>query len=170
MTLVVNSSQAEAKSRFVAIRLLSMTLRLMENWRRLVDDHDCAMILVAVAVINFEKLIRLQGRQNVEDIRIVVPSEMLTVCNISSIALAAGLNRETTRRKVSHLVELGLLVRRPDGSVQFSPDYGDRDESVKLLRAQLETFARTANELLRDGSLTFLCAGTSGPHRDERED
>jgi hypothetical protein len=155
MMLVVDPTVAETKSRFVAIRLLSMTLRLMENWRRMADDHDCAIILVAVAVINFEKLTRMKVERDLEDIRNIVPPEMMTVCNITSIALATGLHRETTRRKVAHLAERGLLVRSADGSVQFSPNYGDRDESVALLRVQLETFARTANELLRDGSLTL---------------
>ena len=159
---MVDPAAAEAKSRIAAIRLLSMTLRLMENWRRMDDDHDCAMILVAVAVINFEKLTRGKLPHELEDIRNVVPSNLLTMCNISSIALATGLNRETARRKVLHLVELGLLVRRSDGCVQFSQDYGDRNESVTLLRAQLETFARTANDLLRDGSLVL--------HHDETVD
>lgn len=153
MILTVDPAAAAAKSRFAAIRLLSMTLRLMENWRRMADEHDCAMILVAVAVISFEKLTRTSVEPDIEDIRNVVPREMHTTCNVSSIALATGINRETTRRKVSQLVKLGLLVRCPDGSVRFSPDYGDRNESVMLLRAQLETFARTANDLLRDGSL-----------------
>ena len=153
--LTVDTTVAAAKSRFAAIRMLSMTLRLMENWRRMADDHDCAMILVAVAVINFEKLTRTNVEPDVADLRKVVAPGMQTTCNISSIAEATGINRETTRRKVSQLVERGLLIRRPDGAVQFSPNYGDRNESVTLLRTQLETFTRTANELLRDGSLVL---------------
>lgn len=155
MIVTVDPAIAAAKSRFTAIRLLSMTLRLMENWRRMVDDHDCAMILVAVAVINFEKLTRTNVDPDIEDIRNLVAPGLQTTCYISSIAEATGINRETTRRKVSQLVERGLLVRRPDGGVQFSPNYGDRNETVTILRSQLETFSRTANELLRDGSLVL---------------
>jgi len=161
MIVIVNPAEAEAKSRLAAVRLLSMTLRLMENWRRLIDDRDCAMILVAVAVINFENLTRTKVKA-IEDIRNVVPPDMLTMCNITSIALATGLNRETARRKVAHLIELGLLARRPDGCVHFSPNSGDRNQYVAILRTQLQTFARTANDLLRDGIIAIREHETPG--------
>src|SRR4029453_18350835 len=100
MVLIVNSPEAEVHSRLTAIRLVSMTLRQMENWRRIMDDHDCLMIMMAVAVINTEGLSGEKlTEQNVADLSNAVPAEMLRMCSISSVALATGLNRETTRRK-----------------------------------------------------------------------
>lgn len=154
MPLVVNSAEAEAQSRLTAIRLVSMTLRLMEKWRRLIDDQDCAMIMLAVAVINTESLDRAKlAEESIADLKNAVPPEMLRKCNVSSVALATGLNRETARRKIAQLVELGLLARACDGHVYLHPELGIREEIVDTIRSQLDTFAKTANDLLRDGTL-----------------
>lgn len=111
MSLGVNSAEAEAQSRLTAIRMVSMTLRLMERWRGLVGDNDGAMIMMAVALINTESLTRTElVEQGIADIKNGVPPNLLRRCNISSVALATGLNRETTRRKVAYLVEAGLLA------------------------------------------------------------
>ena len=48
---------------------------------------------------------------------------MLGKVNISSIAHATGLNRETARRKINDLVEQDLLTQFEDGSVGFRPGW-----------------------------------------------
>ena len=157
MDLVISSPQAEAQSRLTAIRLVSLTLRQMESWRSILDDHDGLMVMMAVAVINTESFTRKTlAEQNVADLKKAVPSDMLRMCNISSIALATGLNRETARRKVTNLVELGFLAKGADGHVYLHPELGVRERIVETVRSQLEAFAKTANELLRDGTLMFM--------------
>ena len=80
-----------------------------------------------------------------------VPKEYLARCNISSIAAATGLNRETTRRKVQDLVGRGFLMRLDDGSFHFTPGYLQRPHVAELVRKQLDSFTRVANDLARDG-------------------
>lgn len=157
MVLVVNSPEADAQSRLTAIRLVSMTLRQMENWRRLLDDQDSVMVLMAVAVINTESFTReTLAELNVADLKTAVPAEMLRGCNISSVALATGLHPETTRRKIAHLVERRLLARAANGHVYLHPELGIREQIVQTVRSQLEVLAKTANELLREGTLKYL--------------
>ena len=138
MSLVVNSAEAEAQSRLIAMRMVSLTLRLMERWRGLVLDNDCAMIMMAVALINTESLTRTAlVEHGIADIKNGVPPNLLRRCNISSVALATGLNRETTRRKVTHLVERGLLARGADGHVYLHPELGIREEMAQTVQSQL---------------------------------
>ncbi|GAA4747427.1 hypothetical protein GCM10023264_11440 [Sphingomonas daechungensis] len=154
MRVVVNAAEAAPQSRLSAIRLVSMTLRMVEQWRALIGDQDCVMIMLAVAVINTESLDRATlFKHGVADLRSAVPPHMLRRCTISSVALATGLNRETTRRKVTRLVEHGFLAREADGHVYLHPSLDIRNELVGTIASQLETFAKTANELLRDRTL-----------------
>ena len=103
MSLVVNSAEAEAQSRLIAMRMVALTLRLMERWRGLIHDNDSAMIMMAVALINTESLTRTElVEHGVADIKNGVPPDLLRKCNISSVALATGLNRE--RRGVKLLI------------------------------------------------------------------
>jgi len=168
MSLVVNSAEAEAESRLIAMRMVSLTLRLMERWRGLVHDNDCAMIMMAVALINTESLTRTQlVEEGIADIKNGVPPNLLRRCNISSVALATGLNRETTRRKITHLVERGLLAKGDDGHVYLKPELGIREQMAHTVQSQLETFAKTANEFLRDGILKVLGDPESRAQVDE---
>jgi hypothetical protein len=152
MPLTVNETTMTRKSRIVALRLVLLTLRCMENWKHDVDDYDRAMILVAVAAITAERLLRIESSEDYSALNDPLPLGLIAKCNVSSIAAATGLNRETTRRKVDKLVELGLLVRI-DGSITFAPGVVQEPSTKDLVRRQLDDIVRTANELLRDGVL-----------------
>lgn len=152
LVLKIDQKRASAKSRLVALRIANLTLRLMENWRQF-GDYEAAIIILAIAVINGEKLTRTPLESELQDLRTPVPRERLTRCNISSIAVATGLNRETTRRKVNKLVSVGLLVRNEDGSVNLAGGFSQAKTTIELVHTQLETLTRITNDLLRDGSL-----------------
>jgi hypothetical protein len=151
--LTIDEERAAANSRLTAIRLAGLTLRWMENWRRNVQDYDSAMILLAVVAISAGRLLRADLAPDLRDIAAPLPEGTLAACNISSIAAATGLNRETTRRRVRALIERGFLVKMKDGSIRFRPGYLQQDRTLDLVRTQLETFARTADELAREGTL-----------------
>ena len=157
MGLIVNSPEAEAQSRLTAIRLVSMTLRQMESWRGVLDDHDCLMAMMAVAVINTESLTRKKlAEQSVADLNNAVPLDMLRRCSISSVALATGLNRETARRKIAYLIERKFLAKCPNGHVYLHPELPIREQIVETVQSQLDVFTKTANALLRDRTLKFV--------------
>lgn len=153
--LAVDDKIAREKSRLVALRIAILSLRSMENWRRPVRDYDSIVIMLAIAAISGEKLTRTALEPEYQDLASPIPRDRLTPCNISSIAEATGLNRETTRRKVNRLLAAGLIQRGPDGSISFTPGFSQRSEPMTMVRAQLDIMNRTANELIRDGVLKW---------------
>lgn len=149
--LTVDERSARAKSRITAIRLALLTLRSMEYWRQGVRDYDSAMVLVAVAAITSERLTRAGLTEEYEDLANPLPTERLGRCNVSSIAAATGLNRETARRKVAGLVAAGLLARTGRSAIGFPPGLLQDSATAELVRRQLDSLVRTANDLIRDG-------------------
>ena len=141
---------AAGKSRLVALRISIMLLRLTESWRRPLIDHDSAIILLAITAICGEKLTRTRLEPEFHDLAVAIPRDRLTACNISSIAEATGINRETARRKVDRLVKAGVLSKE-NGLVYLSPGFSQRSEPRAILSSQLEVLRQTANALIRDG-------------------
>lgn len=155
MSLTVDEARSEANSRLTAIRLTMLTLRCMENWRRNVTDADSAMILVAVVAITAERLTRNELQGDLRNMAQPLPSDQLAPCNISSIAAATGLNRETARRRVNRLIERGFLTRSEDGAIGFVPGHLQKDYIHDMVRSQLDSVVRTVNALVREGTLVW---------------
>jgi hypothetical protein len=153
MTIVINSSKADANSRLTGIRLAVLTSRFMELWRREKYDSDTVVILMAVIAITSEKLTRTDLTTDHRSLENYLPLEMLTACNVSSIAAATGLNRETARRRVDALVRAGTLIRTDAGEIALPPASVQEPATLALLRKQLEAVTRFVNESLRDGVL-----------------
>jgi hypothetical protein len=151
--IAINEALAAEKSRIAAIRLSVLTLRLMDNWRVHVKDYDGLMILIAVVAITSEKLIRSPLEAELRNLDIAIPKGRLGRCNISSIAAGTSLNRETARRKVNELIAAGLLTRDSEGSIRFPDGMLQEPRTLEMVRRQIESIARTADELLRDGIL-----------------
>lgn len=140
-------------SRLTGIRLALLTSRAMENWREGVGDNESAMILLAVVAIAGERLTRTELPEDLRNVQVPLPPGYAAGCNISSIASATGLNRETTRRKVSALVERGYLTRSSGGEISFPAHRQQDPATLEFLTRQLEAVARFANDALRDGVL-----------------
>jgi hypothetical protein len=153
MQLTIDKQASAAMSRLTAIRLALLTSRAMENWRAGVGDNESAMILLAVVAITGERLTRAELPEDLRSVATTLPPGYAAGCNISSIAAATGLNRETTRRKVSSLVERGFLVRSVQGEISFPAARRQDPETLEFLMRQLEAVARFANDSLRDGVL-----------------
>ena len=149
--LEISETDAQAKSRMVGLRIAMLTLRLLENWRNYLSvDPESAVIVLATAAITMEKFTRSGFDEDLWNIRTAMPPEQLTKCNVSSIAAAIGSNRETVRRKVKRLLELGVVLRDGEGSLRLSPGYTLSVPTSEMLRAQLEVLAQTGNGLLRE--------------------
>jgi DNA-binding IclR family transcriptional regulator len=112
---------------------------------------DQALILLAVVAITGERLTRTDLPEDLKVLETPLPAEYRGECNISSIAAATGLNRETTRRKVNALVDSAYLIRSPAGEIAFSPAISGSDAMARLMRKQLEAVTRFVNDALRDG-------------------
>ena len=153
MQLTIDNEATEANSRLTAIRLALLTSRAMENWRAGVGDNESAMIVLAVVAITGERLTRIELPRDLCSVATPLPPGFAAGCNISSIAAATGLNRETTRRKVNALVEAGFLARSADGEISYPIERQQDPATLDFVRKQLEAVARFANDAIRDGVL-----------------
>jgi hypothetical protein len=154
LQLVTDTQTAEAKSRIIGIQLALLTLRLRNNWTKWLGDPDTAAIVLAVVAIKSERLVRSELDTDLETLAMPMPPVALASCNISSIAAATGLNRETTRRKVENLVKTGMLINE-EGSISLAPGFTQRDTAMTMVKTQLDEVRRTANDLLRVGALAI---------------
>lgn len=155
MPLTINEEHASAKSRLAAHRLISMQLRLMELWREVTGGHEEALIIMAVVAITGDRLTRLDISPELRNMAHPVPRTLLGRCNISSLAAATGLNRETARRVINRLIERGILERTPDRSINFTAGRMQGPNAYRISGVQFEEFVRTANALMRDEVLVL---------------
>ena len=146
-------------SRLAAHRLITMRLRLLELWREVTGGHEESLVLMAVIAITGDRLTRTDVTPELRNLDNPVPRELLGRCNISSIAIATGLNRETARRVINRLIERGILERSANRSINFTAGRMQGPNAYRISGIQLEEFTRTANALLRDGVLTFQTEG-----------
>ncbi len=153
--LLTDACKAEANSRLVVLRLATLILRMRAGWAELFGDLDTAAIAMAVASIHADRLLRDENLSpEVRSLETPLPEHMYGRCNIASVAVAAGLNRETARRKISKLVDAGILVK--EGSdVRLSAHLAQRGDLIKLVRAQVDHIRKTADELMRDGVIVY---------------
>jgi CRP-like cAMP-binding protein len=154
MRLVVDEEQACAKSRVAAHRLISMQLRLLTLWRDVTGGHEETLIVMAVVAITGDRLTRARVSPELRNMAHPVPRTLLGRCNISSIAAATGLNRETARRAINRLIDRGILERATDRSIHFTAGRMQGPNAFRISQTQLDEFARTTSALIRDSVLT----------------
>jgi len=159
MAIVVDKRTVERKSRLVHISLLSLNLRFMENWRSALGStgsalcYESLMILMAIIVIGAEKILRSELEPDLQSLAKQLPSSRVGMVNLSSIAAATGINRETVRRKVNNLKAAGWITRDREGirTVQGVIPYEVLQE---VIGAQLDIIARIVSQLTRIGVLS----------------
>lgn len=160
MTISVQREELARKSRFAHLALLNLNLRLMENWRSLqiasmgrALDCESTLILMAIIVISVEKLSRSALESDLQTLDNPLPQERIAKPNLSSIAAATGINRETVRRKVNELQEAGLVMREGRG-VRTVGRGLPLKRLEECISTQLDVIARTVNALSKLGVFT----------------
>lgn len=147
---------AGGESRLAGIQMAILTLRCMEHYREVAGDHSSALVLLAVVAISSERLTRGELAEEWRSLDSPISPDQLGTCNISSIAVATGFNRETTRRYVNRLIERDVLERSAEGTIRFTSGYMQSGEIARLLQLQLDTLSRSATEFLRMGAMVVV--------------
>jgi predicted transcriptional regulator len=160
MALSVDNDVIEAKSRLAHIALLNLNLRFMENWRAAqieagssVLDTDSLMIVMAIIVISADRVLRSELDADLQSLVQRLPSSKIAKVNLSSIAAATAINRETVRRKVNNLEKMGWVLRDKDG-IRMVPGVISYKVLRKIIGAQLDALTGAANQLVKLGVLT----------------
>lgn len=152
--LITDSEAAAAQSRLTGIRLARLTLRLRGSWTELFGSPDAAAIALAIVAIGSERILRDRLDPDLRSLEVPLPAEAFGECNVSAIAKATGLNRETARRKVDELVQRGIVVRR-GSTISLAPDFTQQPAVIEMVRMQLEHLRIATNELIREGIIKF---------------
>jgi Fic family protein len=144
----------KVKTRPAIILLSLFTLRYISDWLRVLrqlshDDVDLEtwLIVISVTAIGAEKFLRSGLQEDLHDLRVAMPTDRLAKCNLSSIAAATGLNRETVRRKVNWLLQAGILEREASGAIRASATVAARPEVQKLIAMQIEALRQVNAQL-----------------------
>ena len=153
MSMRIDETAFEENGRLAGIAIAAYTMRAMERWRANLTDYDCVMIMIAVMAISAERLLRAELPPRLRRLDAPFDPKKLNKVNISSIAHATGLNRETTRRKVNDLIEQGLLARFEDGSVGFRPGLVQEERIRNQIRGQVSEIAAVAHQRIKMGVL-----------------
>jgi hypothetical protein len=158
--ILVDNDAVENKSRLVHIALLNFNLRFMENWRsaqiasgRAVLDYESLMILMATIVISAERVARTELDLDLQTLVQQLPASKVTKVNLSSIAAATAINRETVRRKVNTLDKEGWLIRDKAG-IRTVHGVVPYEILHSIIGAQLDALTRAVNLLSELGVLT----------------
>ncbi|HNQ75667.1 MAG TPA: hypothetical protein PKM39_03425 [Pseudothauera hydrothermalis] len=117
---------AEARRIFRAVAVLLARYQV-RSLKRIFDEFErdilLPILLGEIALYNLGE--RENGHQQVNpvsDAENVCDRLELRPCNAYSIAAATGLPRETVRRKIARLTELGWINRRRNGHLYVSSD------------------------------------------------
>ena len=153
MRIDINGPALQKHGRLVGIQLSHYTLRCVAIWRQYVADYDEAMIVVAITSITADRLTRAELDPAVKDLSQPLPRDLLSRCNLASIAAATGLNRETARRKVAALIHKSILERDDRGNINFAQGLIQERRIATLIHEQLEAARRFLEEQLRLGVL-----------------
>lgn len=156
MSVAVDPGAAVEKSRLVLISFTSLSMRLMENWRELINDvsgqmpdYEKTMILGAIITIGGEKLMREELEPSFQNLSDTLPSGRLAKSNVASVAAAVGLNSETVRRKVKELIQSRLVIKDSKAGLQISPGLLQLPAVREALSEQLALLRRTAQQLIK---------------------
>jgi len=120
-----NGQSAEKGVRETAsvLRLVSIILARheMRGLRRLYDDFDRDILLpILLGEIAFHNIGVRENDDTLNEGEFVGIDCKLKPCNAYSISAATGLPRETVRRKIARLIELGWLNKRHNGHLYVS--------------------------------------------------
>jgi hypothetical protein len=146
--LLTDEAQFRSHDRVAGIRLGALYLRQRAAWAGLFGSNDAAAIMVAVAVIRSERMLRDRANSGTKTFSVPVPGGELGPCNISSVAVATGMNRETARRKIRELVRAGMLANE-NGELRFVPGFTQQAAFANTIREILENLRSAGNDLLR---------------------
>lgn len=161
MKFQIDEDRAGAQLRKIGLQLAISGLRIVEEYRHVYgDDNDRVMIILAVVASTLERVVRNDESGEFSDLRMALPDELMSPCNVASISIATGLPRETARRKVNALIAESILKRDRRGVITFMNGIGQNPVIYRMLRRQAGEIARLASVFSEAGIMVPIAAPT----------
>ena len=152
-----------------------MFIYLGGNWLHRVErerrqlyfgDLDLALVAEIIGTAGVEPGMRDAAyRQKHKDFAAAIPVEEQRAVNASSIAVAAGIPRETVRRKIRKLLELGFIVEKEPARYVLRPGILLQPQRQAAFARGIELTVRFMNELLENGVVQWVPAKPDKPGR-----
>jgi hypothetical protein len=161
--------KGQANSRMF-VYLIGNYLHRIECERRglYAGDLDLAVVAEMIGTAGVDPGMRDAAyRQKHKDFERAIPVEEQRAVNASSIAVAAGIPRETVRRKIRKLLELGVVVEKGPAQYVLRPGVLLEPRHQAAFARGIEQTVRFVNELLENGVMQWVPAkkGRAGPRR-----
>lgn len=138
----------------IFLYLLFTFIQRLERLRRemYAGDIDLAAINEAVALSASDPLYRdAAWREKYTDLNTLIGTSGQRGVNALSIAQATGIPRETTRRKVKKLAELGAITELGRGEYVSTPGFLQREITPERFDQTIADLLRFMNEALGSG-------------------
>lgn len=151
-----------SRSRLFAAAFLQFYQRITLLQVKLFDgDGDLVIITGAIALATIEGKLRDRNfKDRYGDMAVIIGMDGQRGCNVLSIAAATGLPRETVRRKVARLVEMGIVLRRGVGDYILVPGVAQSPPFAQMIADLFNDTVRFVNECLAEGVLDTLDSTT----------
>jgi len=118
------------------------------------DNLDLAVIAEAIAIAAIDPRMReSQFRREYLSLHKIVGIDGQRSVNALSIAAATSIPRETARRKIKRLVELGIIVETSRGNYVMTPGYLQSPSIQRMLEGISRETIRFINDCLDNGVL-----------------
>jgi hypothetical protein len=150
---VVRSPEGPEQFRLFCYLMFNLIQRIDRLRREVYDgDLDLASISEAIALSAIEARMRdPEFRDAYRSVNKVIGVERQRGVNALSIAEATGIPRETTRRKIKKLIELGAIIEVRRGEYVMKPGFLQQDAVVTRTAQGLIDTTRFINESLDQG-------------------
>lgn len=158
-------AEKSANSRLF-VYMLGNYLHRIESERRALYLRDPDLMLVAevISMAAIEPGMRDAAfRTRHASFDSIVGVEGQHAVNATSIASATGLPRETVRRKIKRLLELGLIVEKGRARYVLKPGALQQPEWQAAFTRGIEQTVQLMNECLEKGLVQWTADGTAAP-------
>jgi hypothetical protein len=120
-------------------------------------DLDLATVGETVAMVSIEPDMRDPAfRRTFHDLRSMIGLERQQAVNALTIAEATGIPRETVRRKLKQLLQLGVITEKERGRYVIKPGVAQRPENLSAADNAMRDTLQLMNDCLSLGLVRWV--------------